>query len=293
MPEGKIVKALSGFYYVLGNNKLIQCRGRGVFRKNKITPLVGDEVVFQAENDLEGYIMEVKTRKNELIRPPIANVDQAILVFSAVEPEFSTVLLDRFLVLVEFNRIEPLICITKMDLTNEDEQKMIKDYAEQYTAAGYKVILTSSETEAGIELLNPHVDNKISVFAGQSGVGKSSLLNVLRPDLELKTNDISSHLGRGKHTTRHVELIKIGNGLIADTPGFSSLEFTNIEAEDLTFCFPEIQTASENCKFRGCLHVSEPKCGVKQAVDSNEIPAYRYEHYLDFLQEIKDRKPRY
>lgn len=293
MPEGKIVKALSGFYYVLGNDKLIQCRGRGVFRKNKITPLVGDEVVFQAENDLEGYIMEVKSRKNELIRPPIANVDQAILVFSAVEPDFSTVLLDRFLVLVEFNRIEPLICITKMDLTNDDEQKMIKEYKEQYTAAGYKVILTSSETEAGIELLSPHVDNKISVFAGQSGVGKSSLLNVLRPDLELKTNDISSHLGRGKHTTRHVELIKIGNGLIADTPGFSSLEFTNIEAEDLTFCFPEIQTASENCKFRGCLHVSEPKCGVKQAVDSNEIPAYRYEHYLDFLQEIKDRKPRY
>ena len=293
MPEGKIIKALSGFYYVLGNDKLIQCRGIGVFRKNKITPLVGDEVVFQAENDLEGYIMEVKSRKNELIRPPIANVDQAILVFSAVEPEFSTVLLDRFLVLVEFNRIEPLICITKMDLTNDDEQKMIKEYKEQYTAAGYKVILTSSETEAGIELLSPHVDNKISVFAGQSGVGKSSLLNVLRPDLELKTNDISSHLGRGKHTTRHVELIKIGNGLIADTPGFSSLEFTNIEAEDLTFCFPEIQTASENCKFRGCLHVSEPKCGVKQAVDSNEIPAYRYEHYLDFLQEIKDRKPRY
>jgi ribosome biogenesis GTPase / thiamine phosphate phosphatase len=293
MPEGKIVKALSGFYYVLGNDKLIQCRGRGIFRKNKITPLVGDEVVFQAENDLEGYIMEVKTRKNELIRPPIANVDQAILVFSAVEPDFSTVLLDRFLVLVEFNRIEPLICITKMDLTNDKEKKMIKDYAEQYTAAGYKVILTSSETEAGIELLSPHVDNKISVFAGQSGVGKSSLLNVLRPDLELKTNDISSHLGRGKHTTRHVELIKIGNGLIADTPGFSSLEFTNIEAEDLTFCFPEIQRASENCKFRGCLHVSEPKCGVKQAVDSSEIPAYRYEHYLDFLQEIKDRKPRY
>ncbi|MEH7308116.1 ribosome small subunit-dependent GTPase A [Neobacillus drentensis] len=293
MPEGKIVKALSGFYYVLGNDKLIQCRGRGVFRKNKITPLVGDEVVFQAENDLEGYIMEVKARKNELIRPPIANVDQAILVFSAVEPEFSTVLLDRFLVLVEFNRIEPLICITKMDLTTDDEQMMIKDYAEQYTAAGYKVILTSSETEAGIELLSPHVDNKISVFAGQSGVGKSSLLNVLRPDLELKTNDISSHLGRGKHTTRHVELIKIGNGLIADTPGFSSLEFTNIEAEDLTFCFPELQSASENCKFRGCLHVSEPKCGVKQAVDTGDIPGYRYEHYLDFLQEIKDRKPRY
>jgi ribosome biogenesis GTPase len=293
MPEGKIVKALSGFYYVLHNDNLIQCRGRGVFRKNKITPLVGDEVVFQAENDREGYILEVKERKNELIRPPIANVDQAILVFSAVEPDFSTVLLDRFLVLVEFNQIEPLICITKMDLTGHEERARIEEYASRYRDAGYEVILTSSETEAGIERLNPHIENKISVFAGQSGVGKSSLLNVLRPDLELKTNDISSHLGRGKHTTRHVELIKVGNGLIADTPGFSSLEFTNIEVEDLTSCFPEIQKASENCKFRGCLHVTEPKCGVKSAVESGEIPSYRYEHYVDFLQEIKDRKPRY
>ncbi|MBI0578447.1 ribosome small subunit-dependent GTPase A [Neobacillus cucumis] len=293
MPEGKIVKALSGFYYVLHNEELIQCRGRGVFRKNKITPLVGDEVIFQAENDQEGYILEVKQRKNELIRPPIANVDQAILVFSAVEPDFSTVLLDRFLVLVEFNHIQPLICISKMDLTTKEELQTISEYAEQYRKAGYEVILTSSETETGIERLNPHVENKISVFAGQSGVGKSSLLNVLRPDLELKTNDISTHLGRGKHTTRHVELIKIGNGLIADTPGFSSLEFTNIEAEDLTFCFPEIAKASENCKFRGCLHVSEPKCGVKAGVDLGEIPTYRYEHYLDFLKEIKERKPRY
>ncbi len=293
MPEGKIVKALSGFYYVLHNEELIQCRGRGVFRKNKVTPLVGDEVVFQAENELEGYILEVKERKNELVRPPIANVDQAILVFSAVEPGFSTVLLDRFLVLVEFNHIEPLICITKMDLTNNEQNKLIMEYAQQYRSAGYEVILTSSETESGIEQLNPHLNHKISVFAGQSGVGKSSLLNVLRPDLELKTNDISSHLGRGKHTTRHVELIEIGEGLVADTPGFSSLEFTNIEAEDLTACFPELLQKSENCKFRGCLHISEPKCGVKQAVESGEIPAYRYEHYVDFLQEIKDRKPRY
>lgn len=293
MPEGKIVKALSGFYYVLQNEEMIQCRGRGVFRKNKITPLVGDEVVFQAENEREGYILEVKERKNELVRPPIANVDQAILVFSAVEPNFSTVLLDRFLVLVEFNQIVPLICITKIDLATSDHKLTISEYAEQYKAAGYEVILTSSETEAGIEQLFPHVDNKISVFAGQSGVGKSSLLNVLRPDLELKTNDISSHLGRGKHTTRHVELMKIGNGLIADTPGFSSLEFNNIETEDLTSCFPELQKASEDCKFRGCLHVTEPKCGVKLAVESGGIPAYRYKHYLDFLQEIKDRKPRY
>jgi ribosome biogenesis GTPase len=293
MPEGKIVKALSGFYYVLHQEELIQCRGRGIFRKNKITPLVGDEVVYQAENDREGYVLEVKMRKNELVRPPIANVDQAILVFSAVEPDFSTVLLDRFLVLVEFNHIKPLICVTKMDLTNDDQAQVVSDYAEQYRLAGYEVILTSSETEKGIEQLSPHLEDKISVFAGQSGVGKSSLLNVLRPDLDLKTDDISIHLGRGKHTTRHVELIRIGNGLVADTPGFSSLEFTNIEAEDLTFCFPEIKRANENCKFRGCLHVSEPKCGVKAAVNAGEIPQYRYDHYLDFLQEIKERKPRY
>lgn len=293
MPEGKIVKALSGFYYVLHNEDLIQCRGRGVFRKNKITPLVGDEVVFQAENDLEGYLLEVKERKNELVRPPVANVDQAILVFSAVEPDFSPLLLDRFLVLVEFNHIKPFICITKMDLAKDDQIQAITEFAEQYRKAGYEVVLTSSETEAGIDQLYPHLENNISVFAGQSGVGKSSLLNVLRPDLELKTSDISTHLGRGKHTTRHVELIRVGTGLVADTPGFSSLEFTDIEAEELTFCFPEIAKESENCKFRGCLHLSEPKCGVKLAVDAGEIPNYRYEHYLEFLQEIKERKPRY
>lgn len=263
MPKGKIIKALSGFYYVLSEGQLIQCRGRGVFRKNKITPLVGDEVVFQAENETDGYLLEVSERKNELVRPPIANVDQAILVFSSVEPEFSTALLDRFLVLIEYNRIDPVICITKMDLASSHEAEKMKEFAAQYEAIGYPVILTSSETELGVEQLLPYVKDKISVFAGQSGVGKSSLLNVIRPDLELKTNEISSHLGRGKHTTRHVELISIGDGLIADTPGFSSLEFMEIEAEELNYCFPEIEKTSENCKFRGCLHLSEPKCAVK------------------------------
>jgi ribosome biogenesis GTPase / thiamine phosphate phosphatase len=293
MPGGKIIKALSGFYYVLSNDKLVQCRSRGVFRKHKITPLVGDEVVFQAENDLEGYILEVKERKNDLVRPPIANVDQAILVFSAVEPDFSTSLLDRFLVLIEYNRIQPIICITKMDLTNEEEKNQIQQFAKQYREAGYEVLLTSSETEEGIEQLVPFLKGVISVFAGQSGVGKSSLLNTLRPDLELKTNDISSHLGRGKHTTRHVELIQIGDGLVADTPGFSSLEFSEIEPEELTFCFPEIRKLSEECKFRACLHVSEPKCAVKQGLENGAVPSYRYEHYREFLEEIKSRKPRY
>lgn len=293
MPEGKIIKALSGFYYVLGDEGIVQCRGRGVFRKNKVTPLVGDYVVYQAENDLEGYILEIKERKNELVRPPISNVDQAILVFSAVEPDFSTTLLDRFLVLIEYNHIKPIICISKLDLPNETLKTKLDQYAEDYRNAGYTVILTSSETELGIDELAPYLEGEISVFAGQSGVGKSSLLNVLRPDLELKTDDISSHLGRGKHTTRHVELIEIGNGLVADTPGFSSLEFTDIEAEELTYCFPEIATESEHCKFRGCLHLSEPKCAVKAAVETGKIPEYRFDHYKDFLQEIKERKPRY
>jgi ribosome biogenesis GTPase / thiamine phosphate phosphatase len=293
MPEGKIIKALSGFYYVANKEGIVQCRGRGVFRKNKVNPLVGDEVVFQAENATEGYILEVKERKNELVRPPIANVDQAILVFSAVEPDFSTALLDRFLVLVEYNRIQPIICITKMDLTTADQKARLEKYGDDYRNAGYEVIFTSSETLSGLEELSPHIAGKISVFAGQSGVGKSSLLNAIRPDLELKTDDISTHLGRGKHTTRHVELITINDGLVADTPGFSSLEFTDIEVEELGSCFPDIAEISEECKFRGCLHMAEPKCAVKTAVETKTLPEYRYDHYKDFLLEIKDRKPRY
>ena len=294
MPEGKIIKALSGFYYVLNHeNELIQCRGRGIFRKNKVTPLVGDFVSYQAENEYEGTVLEIFTRKNELVRPPIANVDQAILVFSAVEPDFSPLLLDRFLVLIEANDIEPIICISKIDLVSEEDKIRINSFATDYRNIGYEVIVTSTVETVGIQTLVPHLEDRISVFAGQSGVGKSSLLNVLRPELELKTDDISSHLGRGKHTTRHVELIKVGTGFVADTPGFSSLEFTEIESEELALCFPELKERGSSCKFRGCLHTSEPKCAVKKAVDEGEIQTYRYEHYLSFLEEIKDRKPRY
>jgi ribosome biogenesis GTPase len=294
MPQGKIVKALSGFYYVQDEERLIQCRGRGVFRKNKITPLVGDEVEYQADNDQEGYILEVFSRKNELVRPPICNVDQAILVFSAVEPDFSPALLDRFLVLIEANDIEPVIVISKTDLIpTEDVKGKVLSYANDYQNAGYNVLLTSTVESTVDTDLQPILNNKISVFAGQSGVGKSSLLNVLRPELDLKTDDISTHLGRGKHTTRHVELIAVGSGFVADTPGFSSLDFTGIEVEDLTYCFPEMKERSGNCKFRGCTHVKEPKCAIKEAVANGEIPTYRYEHYLTFVEEIKDRKPRY
>nr|WP_309099319.1 ribosome small subunit-dependent GTPase A [Fredinandcohnia onubensis] len=294
MPEGKIIKALSGFYYVQGeNSELIQCRGRGVFRKNKITPLVGDHVIFQAENETDGYILEVLERKNELVRPPIANVDQAILVFSAIKPDFSPLLLDRFLVLVESNDIKPIICISKTDLISDEVFQEIQEYANIYRKVGYHVLLTSTKEREGLDQLLPLLDNQISVFAGQSGVGKSSLLNTLRPDLELKTDEISSSLGRGKHTTRHVELIEVGSGLVADTPGFSSLEFLTIELDELSYCFPEIYDAGANCKFRGCTHISEPKCAVRQGIEEGNIAQFRYNHYVSFFEEIKDRKPRY
>ncbi|OMP68558.1 ribosome small subunit-dependent GTPase A [Domibacillus epiphyticus] len=291
MPAGKIIKALSGFYYVLDGEETIQCRGRGVFRKRNITPLVGDYVEFEAENAKEGYILSVEERKNDLVRPPVANVDQAVLVFSAMEPTFSTTLLDRFLVLIESKDIEPLICITKMDLLNEIDE--VAKYVSDYRNIGYTVIETSSETLDGIEALADYLHGKTSVFAGQSGVGKSSLLNAIRPDLELKTNEISNSLGRGKHTTRHVELIPAAGGLVADTPGFSSLDFDGLEMEDVSSCFPEMVKRSNSCKFRGCLHINEPKCAVKQAVEDSMIPSYRYEHYLQFIEEIKERKPRY
>jgi len=293
MAKGKIIKALSGFYYVLDEGQVIQCRGRGVFRKNKITPLVGDTVIYEADHDKEGYIMEVLDRKNELQRPPIANVDQGMIVFSAKEPNFSDRLLDRFLVILAFNQIEPLICITKMDLLDEQEQVIIEKAVEAYRTIGYNVILTSSQTKEGIESLRTFLSGKTSVFAGQSGVGKSTLLNALRPDLNLKTSEISTHLGRGKHTTRHVELIAIENGLVADTPGFSSIELTMIEKEQLATLFPEMLMRRGKCKFRGCLHENEPQCAVKLAVEAGEIPSFRYHNYLHFLKEIKERKPRY
>ncbi|KSU85027.1 MULTISPECIES: ribosome small subunit-dependent GTPase A [Fictibacillus] len=292
--EGRIIKSVAGFYYVLFNDEVFQCRGRGNFRKKKITPVVGDWVVFESTNPTDGYILDVKERKNELNRPPISNVDQAILVFSAVRPEFSTALLDRFLVHIEDNGIQPVICITKMDLIESNEyQQEIENYITAYRKLGYDVLPTSAMSLAGMEAIKPIFKGKTSVFAGQSGVGKSSLLNALMPELMLETNDISDHLGRGKHTTRHVELLPYGEGLIADTPGFSSLDFVEIETEELSYNFPEMKERVSDCKFRGCTHSSEPKCAVKEAVEEGEIPRFRYDHYLEFLQEIKEQKRRY
>ncbi|WP_249869828.1 ribosome small subunit-dependent GTPase A [Oceanobacillus saliphilus] len=293
MAEGRIVKALSGFYYVQSGDKIYSCKGRGVFRNRKITPLVGDFVQFEESNPGEGYIMEIEKRTNELVRPPIANINQAIIVSSAVSPDFSTLLLNRFLVLIESKDIEPLIFITKIDLISDEKREEMENYRQLFEKIGYSVELLSSKQPDNIPELEHYFAGKVSVFAGQSGVGKSSLLNVLKPSLLLKTAEISKSLGRGKHTTRHVELMEINGGLVADTPGFSILEFSEIEAEELTDCFPEMRAIKENCKFRGCMHHKEPKCAVKEAVENEEIPRFRYEHYLSFLEEIQDRKPRY
>ena len=295
MAKGQIRKALSGFYYVLDQDgeRYIQCRGRGVFRNRQITPLVGDFVDYEADNDLEGTITHVHERKNELVRPPISNIDQAILVFSAKQPDFHPLLLDRFLTAIESFSIEPVICLTKMDLLKEEEKENLQRYISDYEKIGYEVIPTFKEDPALAERLLPVLEEKTSVLAGQSGVGKSTLLNTILPSLKLKTDDISQALNRGKHTTRHVELIKVNNGLLADTPGFSSFDFDTIEKEELSACFPEMAKRSGNCKFRECLHFNEPKCAIKKAVEAGEIPDYRYKHYLKFLEEIMNRKPRY
>lgn len=293
MAQGQIRKALSGYYYVEQDGELIQCRGRGVFRNRGESPLVGDIVDFTKEGESDGYVMKIHPRKNELVRPPIANVDQAILVFSVKEPAFNTVLLDRFLVVLESFHIEPIICLTKMDLLTDEEFVAIQPYIKDYENIGYKVITTYKDDAALFERIKPMLEGKMTVLAGQSGVGKSTLLNTLIPALNLKTGIISQSLGRGKHTTRHVELIEVCGGLLADTPGFSSFDFDTIEKEELTACFPEFLRISEGCKFRGCLHMREPKCAVKSALETGEIKDYRYEHYEQFLQEIIDRKPRY
>lgn len=293
MAEGRIIKALSGFYYVKSGSDIYSCKGRGVFRKRKITPLVGDFVAFDITENGEGYIQEINKRQNELIRPPIANVTQAIVVNAAVEPTFSTLLLDRFLVLVEAKGMKPMIVITKKDLADDEEKKSIAGYVKDYQRIGYAVTFLSLDDAEALGELTTALANNVTVVMGQSGVGKSTLLNTLNPALSIKTAAISHSLGRGKHTTRHVELLEVNDGLVADTPGFSALDFTDIEVEELGNCFREMRLVAAKCKFRGCLHDKEPGCAVKAAVEENTIAIYRYEHYLAFLEEIKNKKVRY
>lgn len=288
--KGKIIKALSGFYYVASEDEIFQTRARGNFRNRKITPLVGDEVIFESSNQTDGYLLEILPRKNELVRPPVANVDQGVVVTSLVEPNFSYNLLDRFLVTLEYEGIEPIIFLTKADLVKD--LAAMKAIEETYQAIGYHVITSKAEGEDLLELQR-YFPERITVFMGQSGAGKSTLLNRIVPELALETGVISESLGRGKHTTRHVELLPICDGLVADTPGFSSIDFLEIEAVELPKLFPDFLAVAANCRFRECRHLNEPDCAVKQGVAANEISETRYKNYVQFLEEIENRRPVY
>nr|WP_161843650.1 ribosome small subunit-dependent GTPase A [Enterococcus sp. JM4C] len=289
MIKGQIRKALSGFYYIYSEGITYQTRARGNFRNRNITPLVGDDVIFESSNLTDGYLLEVLPRENELVRPPVANVDQGVVVTSLIEPNFSYNLLDRFLVTLENKGIEPIIYLSKTDL--DPTNPLIEEIKQVYEAIGYTVIVPKKDQ--GIRALEQLFPEKLTVFMGQSGAGKSTLLNQLAPDLDLATAEISESLGRGKHTTRHVELLPMYEGLVADTPGFSAIEFLEIPAVELPREFPEFVAAAAKCKFRECMHVKEPSCEVKRQVEANEIAQSRYDNYKQFLQEIENKRPIY
>ena len=294
MDTGKIYQSLSGFYDVVSNGKTFRTRARGNFRKKNITPLVGDLVEFQIEDGDKGYILKVLPRRNSLVRPPIANIDQAIVVTATTQPEFSSNLLDRQLVALEVNKIKPLIYFSKTDLLNQDMEKHFEEVAKGYQRIGYDVIFPKQAfDQESLDHLRQLFSNKENVIMGQTGAGKSTLLNHLAPELNLKTGEISTALNRGKHTTRKVALLSVNDGLIADTPGFSSYDTFAIDFRDLAKYFPEFMRASVKCRFRGCVHVNEPGCEVKKQVANNQIMSSRYQNYLQMYTEIKNRKPKY
>ena len=286
--QGQLKKALSGFYYIQHEGNLYQTRARGNFRKRKVKPLVGDFVEFESTSLTDGYLLEIFPRKNELVRPPVANVDQVIVVASLVEPDFSYHLLDRFLVSLEQKQIEPVIYLSKVDLLGDSA--LLEEIKTTYHLADYRVIIGD---EDGLNQVKALLKNRLTVLAGQSGAGKSTLLNQLVPGLALETGEISEALNRGKHTTRHVELIDVAKGLVADTPGFSSIDFFDLEVTDLPKMFPEFVVLQDACRFRECSHTHEPDCAVKEALAEGKIAQIRYDNYLLFLQELKNQRPTY
>lgn len=291
MKTGRIVKLISGVYQVDVDGVRFDTKPRGLFRKKKFSPVVGDIVDFEVQNEQEGYIHHVHERENELKRPPVSNIDELVIVMSAVEPQFSTQLLDRFLVIAHSYDLEPRILITKKDLTTEDDREYIQAMLNVYQEIGYRTQFIGKDDNR-VDIVNEW-NNGLIVLSGQSGVGKTTFLNHYRPELNLETNDISKSLNRGKHTTRHVELYERTYGYIADTPGFSALDFDHIEKDELKNYFVDIKDAGQECKFRNCNHIKEPKCNVKQLVDKGEIAQFRYEHYLQLFNEISNRKVRY
>lgn len=294
MLNGKIIKGIGGFYYVDTKEGLYECRARGIFRKNKITPLVGDRVSISVvdEENKKGVVEEIEDRDTELVRPPIANVDKALIVFAIKNPSPNLSLLDRFIVLAEKENLEIVIVFTKVDLDSDGE--LLKELKDIYEISGYKVIPVSNKLKLNIDKIKDELTESTVVFAGPSGVGKSSLLNEVDKNFELKTGEVSDKIKRGKHTTRHAELLKLEcGGMVADTPGFSSLTLDDIDENELKEYFIEFDNHDE-CRFGSrCIHENEPMCSVKEAVENGEISKKRYDSYIQLLNEIRSGKRRY
>ena len=293
MLDGKIIKGIGGFYYVDTEFGVYECRARGIFRKDKITPLVGDRVKISIvdEESKKGVVEEIDKRDTELVRPPISNVDKALIVFAITNPKPNLSLLDRFIVLAEKENLEIVIVFTKQDL---DEDNTLVELKSIYELSGYKVIPVSTKTKLNIDKIKEELKDNVVVFAGPSGVGKSSLLNEIDSEFKLQTGEVSDKIKRGKHTTRHAELLKLEcGGMVADTPGFSSLNLDDIEDTELKNYFIEFDEF-DDCRFGyRCVHENEPSCSVKEAVENGKIHKKRYDSYIQLLNEIRQGKRRY
>ncbi len=289
--QGKIIKGIAGFYYVhVVESGLYECKAKGVFRKEKIKPLVGDMVELDVLDEVEkkGNIVDILPRRNELIRPAVANIDQALVVFAVTKPKPHFNLLDRFLIMMESKEIPVILCFNKKDIAAEPEIQKLKDI---YEACGYQMVFTSAIQEDNVNQLKELLKGKTTAIAGPSGVGKSSLINIIQPDAKMETGSISEKIERGKHTTRHSELIWIEDDTyIMDTPGFSSLYTNDFEKEELKFYFTEFAPFEGQCRFQGCDHVHEPGCAVKDALEEGKIHPVRYENYLEMYQELKEKR---
>ena len=287
--QGRIVKGIAGFYYVDTEDGIFECRAKGIFRNQKVKPLVGDLVELEvlSQEEKEGSVISILPRKSELIRPAVANVDQALVIFALVSPKPNFNLLDRFLVLMEKQGIPALICMNKTDLASDE---MIAEVRERYRTSGYPLLFVSAAQKEGIEAIREYLRGTTTTVAGPSGVGKSSLINLLQDGVQMQTGAVSEKIERGRHTTRHTELMWVEEDTyILDTPGFSSIELFGIEKEELGGYFPEIAAHAGNCRFRGCAHLAEPDCAVKEAVDNGEISKGRYENYQLLYEDLKKK----